>query len=135
MTIATQTKEREILQEQIDAVFGILEDWFRAIEDGTAQHRFPDPAFEAPQGRPPITAALVEDLIRELDREIDIDAFGVQGRRFGADATSEFHRLGSPQRLALVQELMAVLFTEEEMSKKAEAMRAKQSSSQKTKAA
>jgi len=124
MTLATQTEEREVLQEQIDTVFEILEDWYQAIESGTAHHRLPDPSFESPQGRPPITQALVQEFIKELDREIDIDAFGVQGRRYSADASSEFHRLDFPQRVALVQQLMTALLNEKEMSKKAEDLRA-----------
>ena len=117
-------EDREVAQEQIDTVFAILEDWFQAIENGTASHRLPDPAFEPPPGKPAITEPLVEEFIKELDREIDIDAFGSQGRKYGADATSEFHRLAYPQRVALVQQLMVGLLSQEEIAKKAEALRA-----------
>ena len=134
MTLATQTEEREVLQEQIDTVFEILEDWYQGIENGTAHYRLPDPTFEPPRGRPTITEQLVEEFIKELDREINIDAFGVQGRRYGADASSEFHRLDSPQRVALVQQLMMVLLNEKEISEKAEALRAQRASDKQSEA-
>ncbi len=117
-------EEREVAQEQIDTVFAILEDWFLAVENGTAHHRLPDPAFQPPPGRPPLTEALVEEFIKELDREIDTDAFGSQGRQYGADASSEFHRLAYPQRVALVQQLTKVMLSQEEMAQKVEELRA-----------
>jgi len=123
-------EERDVLQEQIDTVFEILESWFLAIENGTADHRLPDPSFEPPEGRPPMSEALVEEFIIELDREIDTDAFGFQGLKYGADASSEFHRLAFPQRLALVQQLMTVVLNESEMSKIAEDNRVQHSSRQ-----
>ena len=108
-------EEQEVKQRQIDSVFETLEVWFQAIEDGTAEHRLPDPGFTPPPGRPAITDALVDEFISELDREIDIDAFGYQGQKYKADATSEFHRLAQPQRMALIQDLLRVLKTDEEM--------------------
>ncbi|MFQ5933111.1 MAG: hypothetical protein ACE5KI_00530 [Dehalococcoidia bacterium] len=129
MTLTTLSEQRKLAQEQIDTVFDILEDWFQAIEDGTAHHRLPDPTFESPPGRPAITEELVNEFIRGLDREIDTDAFGSQGRKYEADASSEFHRLDYPQRVALVQQLMTVLLSEEEMAQKAEALQAQQPSS------
>ena len=129
MGAISSPEKREVSQEQIDAVFAVLEDWFQAIEDGKADHRLPDPAFVLPPGRPAITAELVAEFTRELDREMDTDAFGVQGRKFGADASCEFHRLADPQRVALVQQLMGVLLTEEEMGQRAEALRGRQAES------
>ena len=117
-------EERQVAQEQIDAVFAVLEDWFLAIEDGTADQRLPDPNFEPPPGRPAITEAMVEEFIKELDREIDTDAFGSQGRNYGADASSEFHRLAYPQRVVLIQQLIGVLLSESEMAQKAMGLRA-----------
>ena len=125
MNSIASPEDREVAQEQIDAVFAILEGWFQDIEDGTAHHRLPDPAFVPLPGRPAVTETLVEEFTRELDREIDTDAFGAQGRKYGADASSEFHRLAYPQRLALVQQLMGVLLSEEEMAQKAEELRAR----------
>ena len=119
-------EERQIVQEQIDAVFAILEDWFQAIENGTAHHRLPDPSFVPPPGRPPITEVQVEEFIKELDREIDTDALASRGRFYGADASSEFHRLAYPQQVALVQQLMTILLSEGEITQKAEALRAQE---------
>ncbi|MEE9199196.1 MAG: hypothetical protein V3U26_05310 [Dehalococcoidia bacterium] len=127
MWFTTQTEEQEVAQEQVDTLFATLEDWFQAIENGTAHHRLPDPSFEPPPGRPAITEVLVEEFIKELDREINTDAFGSQGRKYGADASSEFHRLDYPQRVALVQQLMGVLLSEKEMAQKAEELRAQRS--------
>ena len=122
-------EDREVAQEQIDTVFAILEDWFQAIESETADHRLPDPAFESPPGRPAITEALVEEFFKELDREIDIDAFGSRGKWYGADASSEFHRLAYPQRVALIQQLIKVVLSQEEIAQKAEQLRAQRSTS------
>ncbi|MFQ5872232.1 MAG: hypothetical protein ACE5JL_00320 [Dehalococcoidia bacterium] len=129
MNFTTSPEERKVAQEQIDTVFSILEDWYQAIEDGTAHHRLPDPTFQAPPGKPAITEDLVDEFIKELDREIDTDAFGSQGRKYGADASSEFHRLDYPQRVALVQQLMRALLSDEEMSKEADELRAQQPTS------
>ena len=109
-------EEQEVKQRQIDSALETLEAWFLAIEDGSAAHRLPDPGFKSPPGRPAITDALVDELISELDREIDIDAFGYQGQKYKADATSEFHRLAQPQRMALIQDLLLMLKTDEEMA-------------------
>ena len=121
---ATSPEKRQVAQEQIAAVFTILEDWFQAIEDGTAEHRLPDPTFVTPPGRPEITDGLVDELIRELDREIDTDALATRGKQFGADASSEFHRLAHPQRVALVQQLMGTVMSEGDVALEAESRRA-----------
>ena len=120
---------REVTQEQVVTVFAILEEWFQAMENGTAHHRLPDPNFVPSPGRPAISEALVEEFISQLDREIDTDAFDTQGRKYGADASCEFNRLAYPQRLALVQQLMGALLSDEEMAQKVERMKAQQSAS------
>ena len=117
-------EEKEIQQGQIDTVFQVLEEWFIAIEGGTAEHRLPDPAYATPEGRPAITESLVAEFIAELDREIDTDAFGYQGQKYKADASSEFHRLAQPQRIALVQQIMGAVMSDEEIKAKAQELRA-----------
>ncbi len=116
------SEKREVLLEQVRAVFVILEDWFQALEDGTVEHRLPDPTFTSPSGRPVITEILVEEFNSHLDREMDTDAFGAQGKKYEADASCEFHRLAYPQRVALIQHLMGVLLTEEEVNQRAESL-------------
>ncbi|PKB83762.1 MAG: hypothetical protein BZY88_01610 [SAR202 cluster bacterium Io17-Chloro-G9] len=106
---------RRAARGQIKAIFEILEDFFLALEDGSVHHRLPDPTFQPPQGRPPITQELVDEFIENLDREMDLDAFDTQGKKYGADASCEFYRLEPPQRLALVQRLMSVVLSEQEM--------------------
>lgn len=106
---------RRSLEEQATAVFSILEAWFQAMENGTACERLPDPDFLAPQGRPPITDFLCKQLIAALDREMDEDAFGSQGKKLGADAGSEFCRLDPTQQRVLAQELMIVLLSGDEI--------------------
>lgn len=112
--------EEQTHQKQIEAVFAVLEDWFQAMENGTAHHRLPDPNFKPPPGRPEITEELVEELIQELDREMDMDALGSRGQYYGADASCEFHRLAYPQRVALIQQLLGVLLSDEEIKQRAE---------------
>ena len=106
-------------QEQVETVFAILEDWFQALEEGTACHRLPDPAFVPPQGRPALNEKLVEQFIRELDREMAEDAFGSQGHKYGVNATCDFCRLEYPQQVALVQQIMGVVLSKEEIAKRA----------------
>ena len=54
----------------------------------------------------------MEEFIRELDHEIDMDALASRGRWFSADARSQFHPLGYPQQVALVQQLLTVMLSE-----------------------
>jgi len=120
---------REVEREQVQVVFSILQEWFCALENGIADHWLPDPSFVTPPGRPSIDDALVEEFVSQLDREIDTDAFGSRGQWYKADASSEFHRLAHPQRIALIQSIMKVLLTEEETNARAEAMAAARISS------
>lgn len=112
----------EIHRRQSDALFKVLEKWYLAIEDGTAVHWDPDPAFAALPGKSEITEELVEEFISELDREMDIDALSSRGEYFGADATPEFKRLVYPQRMALLQEVMGVVKTSDEIEAETEAL-------------
>ena len=102
----------DIEEAEVAPTFAILQKWFGHMEDGTASLHLPDPAFKPPWGRVELTEKLVNLLISEIDREMDIDALGSRGHYFGIDATPEFHRLEYPQRLALAQELMMVVHSE-----------------------
>ncbi len=112
---ASPREYRERLEEQVTVIFGILEVWFQAMENGTACERLPDPNFVVPSGRPPITEFLLQNLIVALDKEMDEDAFGTHGKRLGANAGSEFYRLDPVQQRALTQDLMSVLLSDDEI--------------------
>lgn len=114
---------RELEQEQARIVFEVLEEWFKALEDGSASNRFPDHRFVSPVDRPEITEELVGQLIAGLDREMEIDAFDRQGKKFGATAATEFCRLDYPQRLALTQRLIEILLSKEQMEEIATSLR------------
>ena len=114
---------RELEQHQARAVFTLLEDWYQAMDDGSAGNRLPDPAFIVPKGRPEITEDLVERTIAEIDLELEIDAFDRQGKKFGANAATAFRRLEYPQKLALTQMLINVLLSTEQLDQMADAAR------------
>ncbi len=105
------SENRNVAQKQIDTVVAVLEDWAQAMENGTVQHRLPDPSIVPLPERPPIAETLIEEFIEELDREIDIDAFSHPAQSNGSCVSSKFHWLAYPQRVALVQQLMRVFVT------------------------
>ena len=110
-----QGTQRMRCESQITALFDLLQNWFEALEDGSTGDRLPDPRFEFPPGRPVITEELVMAVITELDQKIGEEVFGLQGRKYKADANSGFDRLGPRQQMTLVQKLMALLLSPEEL--------------------
>src|SRR5579885_1490737 len=57
--------------EGVHAIMMLLEDWFLAMEDGTAVFRQPDPNYQRSGGRPTWTEEELDRLMRDLDAEID----------------------------------------------------------------
>ncbi len=95
--------------DETHRVVMILSSWFRAMEDGTAVLRLPNPAYVRPEGKPDWTEEHLEKFIKALDDDIQTEAGTSPGTKMGATAGPGFSRLTWPQRLALVQELEQAL--------------------------
>ena len=95
------------------AVFAVLRDWFLALEDGSHAYRYPDPAFVRANGKPPCTeaqlAALVVTALDAYFNDPSNRNYTLHKRGIWHDAGPDFARLALPQRLALAQELSAIL--------------------------
>lgn len=78
----------------------ILQRWFEAMENGTAIYHKPNPLYPVH-----FTTEQVNEVIRKLDLSFDYERWLFGYYQAGPD----FHRLAPEQRLALVQELHAVL--------------------------
>lgn len=93
----------------VAAVIFLLDDWLNAMKQGTAHLRFPDPNYVRPRGLPKWTEEELDTLIRDIDYEVDQEVNRAPGTSVGARAGPGFYRLAVPQRLALAQQLEAVL--------------------------
>ena len=109
-----KVEDHALYDEEVIAVFRVLDSWFGALDDGSHVYRMPDPDYQRPLGKPPFTDAQTDKLVTvALDEWF---AFGNpnsnyarDSRGFWHDAGPEFSRLAPPQRLALAQELEAVM--------------------------
>ena len=93
----------------VAAVIFLLDDWLQAMENGTVHLRMPDPNFVRSGGQPMWTEDELDTLIRDIDAEIDQEVTRAPGTSVGAKAGPSFHRLPLPQRLALAQQLEAMI--------------------------
>lgn len=93
----------------VAAVIYLLDDWLLAIEQGTVHLRQPDPNYVRPAGKPLWTEDELDTLICDIDYEVDQEVNRAPGTSVGARAGPGFKRLETPQRLALVQQLDALL--------------------------
>lgn len=98
---------------KVAAVIAVLQDWFEAIEDGTAGSRYPDSQYERRGGRPGWTDAEVNKAINVLDYEFQYErsqrpSYWAE-RGFTSDP--DFDRLAPPQRLAMIQQIDNALRT------------------------
>lgn len=106
---------------QVDAVTAVLEEWFWSIEEGSAQHRFPDPDYVITRDW---DQAKIDRIVEwALDEYYDTQVHSVDStgkmnylagwaspgssniNSPGATAGPDFKRLGTVQRLALAQDL------------------------------
>lgn len=97
-------------QDLVDAMFARLEEWFGWMQDDLAQSRLPDPSYKPPRGYPKLTHKVVDQLIKEMDEDLDVDGLGVQGRNKGREIGCDFWRLDYPQRLALAQDIQQLIY-------------------------
>lgn len=94
---------------QVHAIMALLEDWFTAMEDGTAHYRQPDFEYRRSEGKPQWSEDDVDRLVKAIDAEIDQEVLRLPGTTTHSTAGPGFHRLEFPQRLALAQQLDGLL--------------------------
>lgn len=93
----------------VEAMIFLLDDWFAALEAGTAHLRMPDPSYQRPRGQALWTEEDLDTLVRDIDAEIDQEVNRAPGTFAGAKAGPDFKRLATPQRLALAQQLEVLM--------------------------
>ena len=93
----------------VAAVIFLLDDWLNAMEAGTANLRLPDVNYVRGNGQAPWSEEELDRLMRDIDAEVDQEVARLPGTSVGAQAGPGFSRLAVPQRLALAQQLEAVL--------------------------
>lgn len=94
------------LPPEVQACRVLLEEWFRAMEDGTVTQRLPDPMYPVP-----ISQEAADRIVAKLDAEFEreLRSWAYQETAGGYTSGPGFSRLAPPQRLALAQTLHAVL--------------------------
>lgn len=95
---------------KVHAVIDVLDSWFLALQDGTAPLRLPDPGYQRSRGREPWTEAELEALVGAIDAKVDRElSWSSRNKDMLCDAGPGFWRLAVAQRLALAQQLDAVI--------------------------
>jgi hypothetical protein len=89
----------------------LISDWFRALEDGSVEHRHPDPTDNT------ITQERADRLVVELDADFEME----HGRfaNLHADAGPQFTRLSPITRIAFAQAVFAVVRDLEDIEREA----------------
>lgn len=84
----------------------LLEEWYWAMEHGTAKDRYPDPTYPVT-----ITQEVADRVVEELDRGFDreLRIWASKPEAGGYEAGPEFRRLPPLQRIALAQQLHTIL--------------------------
>lgn len=88
-------------------VWRMVDEWFKAMQDGRVRDWLPDPFWE--DSRYPykiITQEVADKVIEEMDADFLIEANRFP---FGVGSGPEFGRLPGPQRIAFVQALYKVM--------------------------
>lgn len=93
-------------EEETRHIIDVLQDWFLALEQGTAPARLPDPAYRWRRRRPAVEE--IDSLLAEIDQYIERE-WRNWGKARGFEAPAELSRLAPPARLALMQDLDQVL--------------------------
>lgn len=106
------------LSEQDQAIHAVLQDWFEAMQHGTAKNRKPDPTYKRPEGAEPWTNGRLAKLLTEIDEYTFRQAAWVkQVRHETYDAGPGYMRLGHAQRVALAQDLERAILAHPEPGK------------------
>lgn len=97
--------------ENIALVWERVKLWFGLMQSGQADLRRPDPYWQPPPGRKPLTQELADQLVHEIDED-----FLFEKNRFPRETGlgPEFSRLSPQARLAFAQELYSLVMTIDE---------------------
>ena len=96
--------------EHIQEVIAVYEDWFQAIEDGTASQRLPDPNGKR------FSTKEVDDFINTIDQLFEYEVrmnsdyhgrVGMQTRGKPMNHPADFNRLEGASREAFMQDIVA----------------------------
>lgn len=92
------------------ATHEVLEDWFVAMEDGTAFSRLPDLSYTRPDNKPMWTDEQLDNLVTTaIDDYVDkMRSWVKNNRNIDTDTHCGFQRLGPVQRTAFAQDLEKV---------------------------
>jgi hypothetical protein len=97
-------------------VYEKINEWWKMIETGEAFERVPDPTWQNLPGRTPLTQAVADKFIGELDAD-----FLLERNRFDGKKPPDFHRLPPAARFAFVQEVSSIQLSEKEIETIAQA--------------
>ena len=106
MTFQWPEQSYRDLPKGVQLVRRLLEDWFRAIEDGTVEQRLPDPMYPVS-----ILQEAADRIVANLDAEFEreLRSWAYQETVGGYTVGPGFQRLQPAQRLALAQQLHRLL--------------------------
>lgn len=91
-------------------VHAVLQDWFDALQNGSAHYRLPDANYQRPQGKPPWTDEDLDRLMKEIDNYVwEQRSWAEHQHHATYDAGPAYARLRPPQRLAFAQDLERAL--------------------------
>ncbi len=113
---AIEKAEQWVEAENTTAVFALISAWFELIESGEAELKQPDPFWESPESKAPLTLEVADKFISEMDEDFMMERSRFQGR-----LAPEFSRLSPQARMAFMQAVYGVILTTVEI--KAEAAR------------
>lgn len=103
--------------ENMMAIRLILIEWFDALQDGTANDRYPDPLnMEAPAGKP-ITQERADLFVEELEEDMLMEKARFRGLK--REAGPGYTRLEPHARIAFMQAVWRVMLTPEEIKSEA----------------
>lgn len=91
--------------------YAVIIKWFRLMESGEADSRYPDPHWQPAAGRPPLTQFLADQIVAELDADYEIERARFPSTGLGPG----FTRLAPHARLTFAQELSGVMKSEAEL--------------------
>jgi hypothetical protein len=102
--------------ENIYEVWKLVQRWFELMENGGADHRYPDPYWndEDHPGKVTLTQDVADTFIEEMDAD-----FMLEKNRFQGRLAPEFIRLPAHARMAFVQDAYKVIKTSKQVEKEA----------------
>lgn len=88
----------------VASIINLLEAWHNELDNGDVTKYLPDPEYAKKW-----TEEHIDRIINGIDEEMDKEVKSTPGRYVEAKAGPDFKRLAYPQKLALVQQLDAII--------------------------